>query len=146
MKAINSSSISVGWSKPEKNVLHGNLIRYEVEYRRVQCIESDPVSVGDGSWRSLNVTNTSSRTELSNLIFWSCYEVKMRAVTIGKGPYSVIRRVRTKEHGKLLLLRSYSLFIAFICSCSSLMIETAMVMYLAKPAVMGYIYGRIENL
>ena len=146
VNAINSSSISVGWSKPEKNVLHGNLIRYEVEYRRVQCVESDPVSVADGSWRSLNVRNTSSRTEISSLVFWSCYEVKMRAVTVGNGPYSVIRRVRTKEHGKLLLMCFYSLFNALMCTCSRLLMETAMVMYFAKSKVMGYIYGRIENL
>ena len=85
-------------------MLHGNLVRYEVEYRRIQCSESDPVSVGDSSWKSVNVTNTALRAEIGSLVFWSCYEVRMRAVTVGSGPYSEIIQVRTKEHGELLFL------------------------------------------
>ena len=108
VKAINSSSVSVGWSKPGKNVLHGNLIRYEIEYRRVVCNETDPVNVEDKSWKSINVTNTSLSEEIGNLVFWSCYEVRMRAVTVGDGPYSNTIDVRTMEHGKLLFLHVYS--------------------------------------
>ena len=98
--AVNSSSVSVGWIKPDKGVLHGKLVRYEVEHRRVHCNESDPVSVTDGSWQSVNVTNTSSHTEIGSLAFWSCYEVRMRAVTVGNGPYSDVLKVRTKEDGE----------------------------------------------
>ena len=118
VKAINSSSISVGWSKPGKNVLHGNLIRYEIEYRRVVCNEADPVNVTDNSWKSINVTNTSLSEEIGNLVFWSCYEVRMRAVTVGDGPYSNVTGVRTMEHGELLLSRFYSIFSAFISTCA----------------------------
>ena len=99
--AINASRISVTWTKPSKSVLHGNLVRYEVEYRRVVCNEADPVSVADSSWKSINVTNTSLSEEIGNLQFWSCYEVRMRAVTVGNGPYSNVTDVRTKEHGEL---------------------------------------------
>ena len=104
VEALNASRISVDWVKPKKSVLHGNLVRYEVEYRRIQCSESDPVSVGDSSWKSVNVTNTSLRTEIGSLVFWSCYEVRVRAVTVGSGPYSEIIQVRTTEHGELLFL------------------------------------------
>ena len=116
VEAINASRIAVDWIKPNKSVLHGNLVRYEVEYRRVQCSESDPVSVGDSSWKSVNVTNTSLMAEIGSLVFWSCYEVRMRAVTVGNGPYSEIIQVRTKEHGELLFLRSFS--IIDCCKCA----------------------------
>ena len=118
VKAINSSSVSVGWSKPRKNVLHGNLIRYEIEYRSVVCNETDPVNVEDKSWKSINVTNTSLSEEIGNLVFWSCYEVRIRAVTVGDGPYSNVTGVRTMEHGELLLSRFYSIFNAFISTCA----------------------------
>ena len=103
LTAINASRISVSWIRPNKSVLHGNLIRYEIEYRRIMCSESYPVSVADNSWKSMNVTNTSLRKEIGNLVFWSCYEVRMRAVTVGNGPYSNVIGVRTLQHGELLL-------------------------------------------
>ena len=90
------------WKKPSKSVLHGNLVRYELEYRRVECNESHPVRVANSSWKSMNVTNTSLTTRIDSLVFWSCYEVRMRAVTVGNGPYSNTIDVRTKEHGELL--------------------------------------------
>ena len=103
MKAKNSSSISIDWVKPNKSVLHGNLVRYEIEYRRVVCNESDPVSVRDSSWKSVDVISTSLSEEIGNLVFWSCYEVRMRAVTVGNGTYSDGITVRTKEHGEFSL-------------------------------------------
>ena len=119
VSAVNASRISVSWVKPSKSVLHGNLIRYEIEYRRVMCNESDPVSVVVGSWKSVQVANTSVSTEIGNLIFWSCYEVRMRAITVGDGPYSNVTNVRTKEHGELLLLRFYSFSDSYLVSLLS---------------------------
>ena len=116
LTAINASRISVSWIKPNKSVLHGNLIRYEIEYRRVVCNESYPVSVADGTWKSINVTSTSLRKEIGNLVFWSCYEVRMRSVTVGVGPYSNITSVRTMEHGKLLFLRFYRFSYSYLVS------------------------------
>ena len=116
LTAINASRISVNWTKPDKSVLHGNLVRYEIEYRRVVCNESDPVSVADGTWKRMNVTSTSLSEEIGNLVFWSCYEVRMRAVTVGNGPYSNITSVRTMEHGKLLFLRFYSCSDSYLLS------------------------------
>ena len=104
VNAINASRISVDWTKPDISVLHGTLVRYELEYRRVQCNESDPVIVTDSSWKSINVTSTASGTEIGSLVFWSCYEVRMRAVTVGNGPYSDTIEVRTNEHGELLFI------------------------------------------
>ena len=102
IEALNSSSVSISWSKPDKSVLHGILRRYDLEYRRVECNESDPVSVKNNSWNQSRVANTSSRLMISGLEFWSCYELKVRAVTIGEGPFSVVQQVRTLEHGELL--------------------------------------------
>ena len=101
--AINSSSISVEWTKPNKSVLHGMLRRYEIDYRRVECNESDPVSVpSNTTWTQVIVSNASSSKVIGGLVFWSCYELRMRAVTVGNGPYSTVQQLRTKEDGKLL--------------------------------------------
>ena len=110
LKAKSSSSISIYWVRPSKSVLHGNLIRYEIEYKRVVCNEPDPVNVTDSAWKSINVTNTSLSEEIGNLVFWSCYEVRMRAVTVGSGTYSEIMKVRTKEHRELLFFHFYRIF------------------------------------
>ena len=106
--AVSSSSVQVGWMKPNKSVLHGNLVRYEVEYRRVKCNESDPISVSDDSWKSVQVGNTSESLLIGGLVFWSCYEVRMRAVTVGSGPYSNITSVRTMEHGEMPFFNIYN--------------------------------------
>ena len=104
--AINSSSISVEWRKPNKSVLHGVLTQYEIEYRRIECNESDPVSVpSNTTWTRVIVSDTSSSSEvIGGLVFWSCYELRMRAVTVGSGPFSDVQQVRTKENGKLLIV------------------------------------------
>ena len=102
VKAINSSSVSVSWSKPDKSVLHGNLRRYEIEYKRVQCSKPDPVPVSGEDWQVLRVANTSISATIRLLVFWSCYDVRMRAVSSGNGPYSNITGVRTMEHGEFL--------------------------------------------
>ena len=111
VNALSSSSLEVSWIKPDKSVLHGNLVRYDVEYRRVVCSESNPVSVSDGSWKSIQVANTSVSMQIGSLVFWSCYEVRMRAVTVGDGPYSNITDMRTMEHGELLFLLFFSLLV-----------------------------------
>ena len=101
--AINSSSISVDWRMPNKSVLHGILRQYEIEYRRVKCNEPEPVSVANNTaWTQVNVSKTSSSKVIGGLVFWSCYELRMRAVTVGNGPFSDVQQVRTKETGKLL--------------------------------------------
>ena len=93
------------WTKPNKSVLHGMLKRYEIEYRRVECNESDPVFVpSNTTWSRVLVSNTSSSKVIGRLVFWSCYELRLRAVTVGNGPYSDVQQVRTQEHGKLLLI------------------------------------------
>ena len=82
-------------------MLHGVLRRYEIEYRRLECNEADPVSVTlSSSWVTVQVANTSLSEVVSGLVFWSCYEFRMRAVTVGNGPFSDSQQVRTKEHGE----------------------------------------------
>ena len=95
--------MSVSWTKPSKSVLHGVVRRYEIEYRRVECNETDAVSVADGSWKLVQVGNTSLSKVISGLVFWSCYEFRVRAVTVGNGPFSDIQRVRTKEDGEFIV-------------------------------------------
>ena len=100
--ALNSSSILFSWSKPNKSVLHGILRRYDLEYRRILCNESDPVSVLVNSWVQKEIEYTYSSLVISGLVFWSCYELRVRAVTIGEGPFSDAQQMRTTEHGELL--------------------------------------------
>ena len=99
----NSSSVSVSWTKPSKSVLHGVVRGYDIEYRRVECNETDAVSVADSSWKMVRVGNTSLSQAIGGLVFWSCYEFRVRAVTVGNGPYSDIQRVRTKEDGEFIV-------------------------------------------
>ena len=88
-------------------MLHGVLRRYEIEYRRVDCNESDPVSVTNSSWKLVAVANTSLSRIIGDLVFWSCYEFKVRAVTVGNGPFSDIKQLRTKEDGELFFVHLY---------------------------------------
>ena len=99
---LNSSSVSLHWIKPDKNVLHGVLKRYEIDYKRLECNETDPVSVTNNSWVTVQVANTSLSEVVSGLVFWSCYEFRMRAVTVGDGPFSNLKKVRTSQHGEFL--------------------------------------------
>ena len=102
VNAVSSSSISVVWSKPNKSVLHGILRGYEIKYRRIECSEPDPVSVPNNTrWILVKVEDTSSSKAIDGLVFWSCYELQMRAVTVGNGPLSAIQQIRTLEHGRL---------------------------------------------
>ena len=117
MKAINSSCISVRWGKPDKSVLHGNLARYEIEYRRVKCNESDNVNATDGSWKSVEVASTSLYAEIGSLMLGSCYEVRMRAVTVGNGPYSDIMEVRVEAQGEVFVHS----FCTHIMTCNSVL-------------------------
>ena len=100
---VNSSSVSVSWVKPNKSVLHGVVRRYEIEYRRVVCNETDAVSVADSSWKMVPVANTSLSEVIGGLVFWSCYEFRVRAVTVEDGPYSDSQQVRTKEDGEFIV-------------------------------------------
>ena len=102
--AINSSSVSLSWTEPNKSVLHGILQRYAIQYTRVQCKESNPVIVANQEWNKVNVTNTTVSLIISNLRFWSCYDFKIMAVTIRDGPFSSNVSVRTKEHGMLSII------------------------------------------
>ena len=105
--AINSSSVSLSWTEPNKSVLHGILKRYAIQYKRVQCKESNPVIVANQEWKQVNVTNTTVSLIISNLTFWSCYEFQIMAVTIRDGPFSSIESVRTDEDGMLSMITLY---------------------------------------
>ena len=67
------------------------------------CNETDAVSVTDGSWKMVPVANTSLSEVIGGLVFWSCYEFRVRAVTVGNGPYSDRQQVRTKENGEFIV-------------------------------------------
>ena len=107
--------MSVSWTKPSKSVLHGVVRGYEIEYRRVECNETDAVSVADSSWKMVQVVNASLRKVIGGLVFWSCYEFRVRAVTVGNGPYSDIQQVRTKEDGEFIIC-TYFLVGGILCS------------------------------
>ena len=109
--AVSSSGISVSWEKPNKAVLHGDLKGYVIEYRRVQCNESDAVAVKDEAWVKLNVTSANDTSALiGDLTYWSCYSLKIAAVTVGVGNYSDEISIRTLENGWLKFFQSFSLF------------------------------------
>ena len=124
--AVSSSSISVLWSRPDKSVLHGVLRRYIIEYRRIECNESDPVYVPGTPWSMVIVSNTSSSSEvIGGLAFWSCYQMRIRAQTVGYGPSSDVQQIRTAENCMLLILWMFFIwnYISDIVICVFLFAE-----------------------
>ena len=74
----------------------------------MQCKESDAVAVKDEAWVKMNVTGSSDTSALiGNLTYWSCYDLKIAAVTVGVGNYSDEISIRTLENGWLKFFQSF---------------------------------------
>ena len=53
-------------------------------------------------WTSVTVNGSSTSTELTSLMKWSCYEVQVRALTIKNGVWCDAKKYRSSEDGKVL--------------------------------------------
>ena len=92
------------WKAPLANVTHGIVRNYTIQYRRVNCDENNLVPTGNSSWNTTETGTNGTEWTLTNLNYWSCYEVKVAAVTVDVGMFSETRTMRTLENGKYLLV------------------------------------------
>eukprot|EP00795_Rhopilema_esculentum_P014549 gene14549-5618_t len=93
-----SSSLSVTWNAPDANVTHGIVRNYTINYRRVNCSENNLVPAGNSSWNTTETETNATEWILTNLTYWSCYEVRVAAVTVAVGDFSETRTMRTLEN------------------------------------------------
>ena len=106
MTAITSTSILASWQLPPVGSRHGNITGFKLFFKRKGSDESSTVLfIASGSVLSKTVTGLDKFTE---------YELQVLAFTsVGDGPNSSVKVVRTKEDGKrrrssYILLSKYS--------------------------------------
>ncbi len=101
--ANDSSSLQLNWLEPDASQTNGIVRNYNVLYQEVNC--ADGTTIGNGSsWNKVSVEADARSTVITNLLFWSCYDVKIAAFTVGQGPFAKAEKVRTSEHGKEVLV------------------------------------------
>ena len=99
MNNASSTSLELKWTEPIHSATHGFIRSYAIKYRMVDCNTSDATSL-NSTWQNITVDTVQRTTTLSNLSFWTCYDVAISAVTVGAGPYANAT-MRTSENGKL---------------------------------------------
>ena len=77
--------------------MHGIIREYHIWYRKVQCNSTANSSLG---WVEETVSGSTLSLDITGLMKWSCYEVQVRAVTVGNGNWSETVQQRTSEDGK----------------------------------------------
>jgi hypothetical protein len=94
VKAITSNSLSVVWDPPPLENQNGEIRGYMVLY-----------GVADSTGVSWNLTTNETSVELSGLMIFTSYMVRVRAFTdVGFGPYSDEVVNKTLESCKYLLM------------------------------------------
>ena len=101
MNNASSTSLELEWTEPIHSATHGFIRYYAIRYRMVNCNASDATSL-NSTWQNITVGADQRTTTLSNLSFWTCYDVAISAVTVGAGPYANATRIRTSENGELV--------------------------------------------
>ena len=93
MTAITSTSILASWQLPPVDSRHGNITGFKLYFKRKGSDESSTVPfINSVSVLSKTVTGLDKFTE---------YELQVLAFTsVGDGPKSSVKIVRTKEDGK----------------------------------------------
>ena len=104
LQPLSSSTLSVMWNAPDANVTHGIVRNYTIKYRQINCDENSLSPVGNSSWNTTATETNETKWNLTNLNYWSCYEVRVAAVTVDIGLFSERRTMRTLENGKYLIV------------------------------------------
>ena len=68
-----------------------------IKYRVVGCSDE---AARDSYWNTTTVEGDKNSTRIANLLYWTCYDVKIAAFTVGEGPFANVT-VRTSENGKV---------------------------------------------
>ncbi len=96
-----SSSLHLKWEPPQEKLTHGNIRYYVIKFRMVDC------STGSSDATIWNITTVKSELRnatIGGLLFWTCYDLQIAAVTVGQGPFASKNKVRTSENGKICIL------------------------------------------
>ena len=106
MSAITSTSISASWQLPPLGSRNGNITGFKLYFKEKESSDSTTiVTIDNALIRTKTVTGLDKITE---------YELQVLAFTsVGDGPKSSVKVVRTKEDGKrrrssYILLSKYS--------------------------------------
>ena len=104
-----STALHVTWNPPSKAETHGLIREYNIQYRQGECTvagknQTNGTNLTNGTnvmpWSIVTVNGSLTSVELNNLTKWSCYEVRVRAVTIKSGVWSETKQRRTREDGE----------------------------------------------
>ncbi len=50
-------------------------------------------------WSMTTVGESKRSVNITGLSYWTCYDVKIAAFTVGEGPFASVAKVRTSENG-----------------------------------------------
>ena len=104
-----STTLQVTWNPPSKAETHGLIRQYDIQYRQVDCTAAgknqtngtNPTNgTNDMPWSTVTVNGSLTSVDLNNLTKFSCYEVRVRAVTIESGIWGETKQQKTREDGK----------------------------------------------
>ena len=99
-QSLVSSSLQLKWEPPQEKLTHGIIRYYVIKFRVVDCSTGS----SDAVWNITTVKSEFRNTTIGGLLFWTCYDVEIAAVTVGTGPFASKKKVRTSENGKLYFL------------------------------------------
>ncbi len=98
-----SSSLVLSWIPPLADRRHGLIRKYVIKYRVVGCSDG---AARDSNWNTTTVGGEQRSTRIANLLYWTCYDVKIAAFTVEEGPFANVT-VRTSESGKVFSVSLY---------------------------------------
>ena len=107
-----TSSISVRWFPPPINMTYGIITAYEVQYGEYNATTEKLMNGTDPIRQNITDDNSTFMLRFENLKETREYGFQVRAITIGKGPYSQLANATTFIARKLTN-QSFS-FIAFV--------------------------------
>ncbi len=117
VRNTSSSSLELNWDPPPPEYTNGIIRHYLVQYRRVHCDYYSAINdtvgnttVAENTWNIITVDESLRSVNLTNLKYWSCYDVQIAAVTVSEGVFARINNTRTSEHGKLIFSVLFSIF------------------------------------
>ncbi len=114
VRSISSSSLKLNWKPPPPEFTNGIIRHYLVQYQQVNCDYGSAIndsvsntSLAEGTWNIIKVNGSSQTWTLTDLKYWSCYDVQIAAVTVSEGVFARINNTRTSEHGKFIYSVSF---------------------------------------
>ncbi len=118
-KVVNgsSSSLRLSWDEPPSGETHGSIRHYVVYYRVVNC-STGLVEDNSIGWNITTVGESKRSVNINGLSYWTCYDVKIAAYTVGEGPFANVKKVRTSENGMvnfcILILSTFGFILVFV--------------------------------